>query len=147
MPPQSGAVIMTPDEADALQACLAGWAEGEPACRALALVGSWARGDAREGSDLDLIALVDDLAPWIADAGWLVEALEPIGRPVESVGFEVYGVARSWRIRLGSGAELELTLAATSWASNSPLDPGTYRIVTDGVRPLVDKDGLLRAIC
>jgi hypothetical protein len=60
---------------------------------------------------------------------------------------EAHGVARSWRAWLGQDVELELTFAELSWANISPVDPGTCRVVSDGIRPLVDKDELLRALC
>jgi hypothetical protein len=137
---------MTPDQADRLQKGLAGWAGHERSWRGLAVVGSWARGAARDDSDLDLMALVDDLGRWTADDGWLRDLLGRIGFTVAASGLEVYGVARSWRVWLGPGVELELGLADTSWACAQPLDPGTRRVVGQGMRPLVDKDRLLHGL-
>lgn len=137
---------MNRDEAAQLQKGLADWAEREPSWRALALVGSWARGRARENSDLDLVALADSIEQWTADDAWLRDLIGQLGLTTASLDLEVHGVARSWRVRLSSGAELELTLADTRWAHTEPLDQGTRRVVSDGMRPLVDKDGLLHAV-
>ena len=58
---------LTQDEANQLQKGFVAWTEAEPSWRALALVGSWARGVAREDSDLDLVVLTDQPASWTAD--------------------------------------------------------------------------------
>jgi hypothetical protein len=42
--------------------------------------------------------------------------------------------------------EVELGIADTLWARLDPVDAGTRRVVTDGLKPLVDKDGLFRAL-
>ena len=39
-----------------------------------------------------------------------------------------------------------MTFAERNWASTQPLDDGTRRVVSDGMRPLVDKDGLLHTV-
>jgi len=103
----------------------------------LALVGSRARGAAREDSDLDLVALTDRLDTWAADATWLRDVIGRLGHEAASLHPEVHGVARTWRVWLSFGGELEITLADLNWASTSPVDDGTRRVVGDGMRPLV----------
>jgi hypothetical protein len=137
---------MTRDEADRLLQGFAGWASDEPSWRGLALIGSWARGAARPDSDLDLLALTDRLDDWAAGDAWLRALVADLGFAAEAPALEVYGVARSWRVGLGPGVELEVTLAAPSWAGAEPVDEGTRRVVGDGMVVLVDKDGVLRAI-
>jgi hypothetical protein len=46
----------------------------------------------------------------------------------------------------GIRASLVPLFAELSWANIFPVDPGTRQVVCDGIRPLVDKDGLLRAL-
>jgi hypothetical protein len=137
---------MTEIEADRLQRGLAAWALAEPSCRALAAVGSWARGRARPDSDLDLVALVAPRDRWTAEDGWLREVLRGLGFATETSQIETHGVAVSWRLWLAGGAELELTLVDPSWASVDPLDPGTRRVAGDGLAVLTDKDGSLQAL-
>ena len=137
---------MTPDEADRLLRGFAYWAAVEPACRALLVAGSWARDAARPESDLDLITLVADPEPWTADAAWLRDLGARLGFPGAALRAESYGALHAWRGRLAPTVELEFGLVPLSWATTQPLDPGTRRVVTDGVRPLVDKDGLLAAL-
>jgi uncharacterized protein len=77
------------------------WALDRPDVRAVGMVGSWARGDARPDSDVDLVVLADDPA----------------------------------RLRRGEWAPV-------SWAA-VPVDEGTAHVVADGLRVLLDPDGLL----
>jgi hypothetical protein len=137
---------MTDDEADRLQRGFADWADGEASCRALAVVGSWARGTARADSDLDLMMLTDQLGHWTGDGDWLRALLVRLGFTVTALELEAHGVARSWRAWLGAAVELEVTLADIRWAQVAPVDPGTREVAGDGLRPMVDKDGLLRAL-
>lgn len=137
---------MRGDEARELQEGLAEWARAEPSCRALALVGSWARDSARDDSDLDIMFLTARLDTWASNSEWLRDLLRRIGHEATSLHAETYGVARCWRAWLVSGGELEIGLADLNWARTSPVDDGTRRVVLDGMRVLVDKDGLLRAL-
>src|SRR5690242_18324634 len=105
---------MTRDEADRLLQGFAEWAADEPSWRGLALVGSWARGAARPDSDLDLLALTDRLDHWAGSDAWLRALVADLGFAAAAPTLEVYGVARSWRVGLGPGVELEVTLAAPS---------------------------------
>lgn len=137
---------MTKDEADRLLRGFAEWARQEPSWRALAVVGSWARGAAREDSDLDLLALTTELDAWTTDDARVRGLLFELGFVEGALTLEVHGVARSWRAQLGANVELEITLADVIWADTRVIDPGTRRVVGDGIESLVDKDGLLRAI-
>jgi hypothetical protein len=92
------------------------------------------------------MVLTDQLAWWTADGAWLRDLVSRLGFPARSLSLEVHGVARSWRVSLGLGAELEVTLADLNWASTQPLDDGTKRVVSDGMQSLVDKDGRLLAV-
>jgi hypothetical protein len=50
-------------EYDNVLASSLGWATAHPRVRGLALVGSWARGEATMASDIDLVVLTDDVEP------------------------------------------------------------------------------------
>ncbi len=101
--------------------------------RAIGLVGSWARGAPRAGSDVDLVVLVERGEP----AGWLD------GLGLEDLGTRPWGVVTERRLRAAGGRELDVGFAPPSWASTDPLDPGTARVAGDGLVPLHDPDGLL----
>lgn len=136
---------MTRDEAERLRHALADWAHAEPTCRALAVVGSWARDAPRDDSDLDLMVLTTTRDRWADDDGWLRDLVARLGFRAAAKA-EVYGVTRAWRLWLTPQVELELGIADTSWAETRPVDPGTRRVVRNGMNALVDKDGLLHAL-
>jgi predicted nucleotidyltransferase len=127
-----------PAEFESVVGAVAAWVRGRPDIRGLALVGSWARGRAHAGSDVDLVVLADDPARYADDDSWIVEAL---GRPAVTVRRRAWGVVTERRALLPSGLEVELGLAPLSWACCEPLDPGTAEVVRGGCRPVVDAEG------
>jgi hypothetical protein len=50
------------------------------------------------------------------------------------------------RLQLEGGLEVEVGLTEPAWAATDPVDPGTRRVVTDGMRILHDPDGRLAAL-
>lgn len=112
------------------------WAMGRLDLVGAALVGSWARGDAREESDVDLVILVREPKALISDSSWYSR----FGR-VESEGLEDYGRLVSRRVRYEGGLDVEFGIAAADWAT-SP-DEGSLRVLREGFRILVDREGVL----
>lgn len=111
---------------------------------ALAVCGSWARGDARPDSDLDLVIVADEPAIWRRDQDWIETlAYGEAGCAYRGHRFEHYGAVWSAHVDLYPYAELELTFAALSWADVEPVDPGTRAVVAGGFKVVVDKAGLL----
>jgi hypothetical protein len=107
----------------------------------MAVVGSWARGDAGSASDVDVVALVRDQEIYVE------------GNPLADVpgfGKATVTAARRWgplierRFRLADGLEVDLGFAALDWACTAPVDAGTARVARDGLLPLHDPDALLR---
>lgn len=113
------------------------WAATRPDVRAVALVGSWAREEAGPGSDLDLVVLTDDPGAYLGSDAWTAA----LGG--ELVATRSWGVLVERRLRTPDGLELDVGIAAPSWASTSPVDPGTVQVVSGGMRPLYDPDDLL----
>jgi predicted nucleotidyltransferase len=120
------------------------WVKRRPDLLGLALVGSWARGTAREDSDVDLVLLAEvpealrrDTA-WPFQIAWSDARLEPVDWSDAD-----YGRAWSRHLRLRPDVEIELSFAAPGWAEVDPIDEGTLRIVADGFEVLLDKAGLL----
>jgi hypothetical protein len=136
---------MSPEVIDQIVATLRRWVNAQAPLRALAIVGSRARGDARPDSDLDVLVFTNDMT-WASSVEWLRDPkLGLTEQTITSAQREVHGIARSWRMLLGA-AEVDLTFADTSWANTSPIDCGTWRVLSDGIKVLVDKDGLLMAL-
>jgi predicted nucleotidyltransferase len=116
------------------------WARGRSDVRALALAGSWARRAARPDSDVDLVVVTDAPDRYVASDDWI----GALG--AELVATEEWGAVTSRRLRLPSGLEVEVGFARPSWAATDPVDPGTRRVVTAGLRAIHDPDGLLVAL-
>jgi predicted nucleotidyltransferase len=125
-----------------LLARAAAWADARDDVAAVALVGSWARGAERPDSDLDLVVLTDDPAGYLERDDW-VDELQP---GAELVATRDWGTIVERRIRLPSGLEVEVGIGRPSWADTSPVDPGTRRVVRDGMQALYDPRGLLAAL-
>lgn len=128
-------------EVERLLGQLGAWAAGRPDVRALALVGSYASGRPRMGSDVDVLLLTDDVPAYTGRADWTAAFGD--ARLIRS---RRWGAVTERRLRLRSGLQVEVGVAAPSWASVTPVDPGTRRVVTDGLRILHDPDGLLGAL-
>ena len=117
------------------------WARRRADVSALALVGSWARGAADGDSDVDLILLTDTPERFTASDAWLPE----LGgaRLVLTVA---WGAILERRFELPSGLEIEFGVGTPGWAAVEPVEPGTKRVVSDGMRVLHDPEGLLSAL-
>jgi predicted nucleotidyltransferase len=125
-------------EVEAVLGRITAWARRRTDVRALALVGSWARGAPTRQSDVDVVLLTDSPARYTQSDAWLAELGD--ARPVRTLA---WGAVTERRFALPGGLEVELGVAAPSWAAVEPLDPGTRRVVSDGMRILHDPDGLL----
>ena len=107
----------------------------------MALVGSWARGTARADSDVDQIVLTGrrdrylDADDWTAALG-----------ATRLLRTQAWGPLTERRLLLKGGLEVEVGIAEPSWAATDPVDPGTRRVVTDGLRILHDPEGRLAAL-
>jgi uncharacterized protein len=116
------------------------WAGSRGDLAAVALVGSWARNEPREDSDVDLVLLTDDPTPYTRHDDWILEVAP--GATLVRTG--LWGVIAERRLRLPSGLEIEIGLGLPSWAATDPIDDGTRRVVQKGFRSLYDPRGLLR---
>lgn len=115
------------------------WSSSHADARGLALVGSEARGDARPDSDVDLVLLTEEVRSYVESDDWISEML---GR-ITSVETCPRGTLTERRLTLPSGLEVEVGITRCSWASTSPVDPGTRQVVRGGISVLYDPDGLL----
>jgi predicted nucleotidyltransferase len=131
-------------EADALMRVVAGWAKRREDIRAMALVGSWARGHPSRASDLDLLLLSERPVEYRRRRRWLREIdFRAAGfRPRSSRG-TAYGAVWSLHLHLHPSADVELTFAGRPWANTTPIDAGTRSVVKDGFRIMFDRDGVM----
>ncbi|HEV2706790.1 MAG TPA: nucleotidyltransferase domain-containing protein [Pyrinomonadaceae bacterium] len=113
------------------------WARGQPDVEAVVLVGSYARDAASEGSDVDLVVLTSSVDKYLRERSWV----SLFGEAAEWRE-EDYGRLTSVRVFYGEGLEVEYGFAAPDWAE-LPVDAGTRRVVTDGMRVLYDPQGII----
>jgi uncharacterized protein len=125
------------------------WAMSEAAIRAVALVGSHARGTAKRGSDIDLVVLARDPDRFRVDRTWQAAIdWNAIGARLARWQDEDYGPLWSRRLWLEDDrGEIEIGFARPAWADVNPLDPGTQRVIADGCVILYDPEGLLARAC
>ena len=127
-------------DADDFIVRVAEWADSDPRILGAAVCGSYARGEQRPDSDLDLCLLTSAPRSLLDRHDWIQE-LAPgarIAGPVED-----YGLVQSLRVNYAS-LEVEFGIAAADWAE-APIDRGTAAVINDGFRILVDPDGRLAA--
>ena len=115
-------------------------ADAQVEVRAMVVVGSYAYGQPRMDSDLDIVMAVADRNTWLAEDRWAAQLL---GRPLQLIREEDWGPLRERRFQTASGFEVEFGLVTGEWFA-TPVDPGTARVLTDGCRVVGDREGLVR---
>jgi predicted nucleotidyltransferase len=113
------------------------WASGQPAVQAMAIVGSYARGAARDDSDIDLVILTDRPQEYLENVEWL----ERFGA-IEQHQTEDYGKLTSLRVWYQNGVEVEYGITTPDWAA-TPLDAGTQEVMRGGRIVLFERGNLL----
>lgn len=139
-----GGSEITPDreaEIAGITEAVTAWAYTRPDIQGVVVVGSWARGTANMSSDIDIVLLTNDPATYIVSTGWWGF----LGR-AELIATRQWGPLTERRVALPSGLEIEFGIVPPSWASIDPPDPGTMRVVRDGLQIIYDPDGLLQAL-
>lgn len=135
--------VITPQrrrECDAVLDATAAWAGGRPDVRAVAVVGSWARGEPRMDSDVDVIVVTAEFSQYVRGTEWIAEV---VGYPAPVVRTMEWPPLTERRVQLASGFEVEFGFVLPSWATDRPVHPGTAGVVNDGCTPLVDPEGLI----
>lgn len=113
------------------------WAVTQPDVRACLVVGSYAYGRPRMGSDVDLVILSEAPQSHLDDLGFIT-TITPRGRLVRKAQ---WGPMHERRVRLPDGLLVEFGIATPEWAA-LPVDPGTAKVITDGCKILTD-NGLI----
>ena len=116
------------------------WASAQPDIEGVGLVGSHARNAPNEGSDVDLVILTTEVAKYFQNQSWTLQFGE-----VEGCDVETWGRVKSLRIFYKDGMEVEYSFSLPDWAS-TPVDAGTYRVVSDGMKIIYDPQGILKAL-
>ncbi len=105
--------------------------------QAIALVGSYARGAARDDSDIDLVVLTSQPGDYLDDLIW-IERFGAVGK----YQTEDYGKLTSLRVWYHNGMEVEYGFTTLDWAA-TPLDAGTQEVIRGGLVILFERGNLL----
>jgi len=116
------------------------WASAQPDVKAVALVGSYARDAATDGSDVDLLILTTDVAGYISDHSWVTRFGD-----VGECRVEDWGKVTSLRTFYKDGLEVEYGFATPDWAQR-PMDAGSLRVMSDGMKILFDAQNILSMV-
>ena len=119
-------------EVEQILDAFAAWAPQRPDVLAVGLIGSWARGAAGPGSDIDVVVVSADPERRARRSDGWPPGLPPLQAPRR----------RRWGFLLAGATELEVGVVPVRWAE----DPRTQRIVDDGLRIVYDPQGRLRAL-
>ncbi|WP_168413093.1 nucleotidyltransferase domain-containing protein [Bacillus salacetis] len=133
--------MLLKEKANTLLYRFTNWTETQDSILAAAVVGSFARGDYHEGSDVDLVIITTDKKA-VMRAVFSDFVYETIIR----FQIEEWGpYLSSLRIVYDNGLEVEFGVTTVDWVKE-PLDSGTKNVVKDGFRSLLDKEGLFGEI-
>lgn len=117
--------------------CLVEWARLRFEVLAVALVGSYARGEATDSSDVDLLILVRAPQEVLKDTGW-----PRVFGDVSTTAVEDWGKVTSLRVFYSNGLEVEFGLTDGRWGSD-PGDRGDAQVIRDGIFVLFERSGHL----
>lgn len=109
------------------------WANEEVMINSLILVGEYARGQAREDSDIDFIIISTTPKLLIEDENFI----KNFGR-VEKLEKEKRGMLTSIRVQYEDGVKVKFGITSPLWICK-PLDERTLEVLQDGHRVIVDK--------
>jgi aminoglycoside 6-adenylyltransferase len=123
-----------------LVAAVADWAADRDDVRAAVLVGSQARADlpADRWSDLDLLLVVDDPAPFLEDATWVADFGESTLTFLEptAVGGRV-----ERRVLYSDGQDVDFAIVSVADVQQLLADPAAAGVIRRGYRSLYDEIG------
>ena len=116
------------------------WAEKNPDIEGIALVGSYARNQAKNDSDIDLVILTHHQNDYVSNHDWLNQ----FGH-CESIRLENYGAVTSWHVHYKNFHEVEFSIALPSW-TDVPVEQGTKEVILQGIIILYDPKELFKKI-
>jgi aminoglycoside 6-adenylyltransferase len=133
------------DNTEMLLAAVAAWARQRPDVHAAFVVGSHARAEvpADRWSDIDIVFLVDDPTAYTADTGWLATFGRPLLTFVEPTAV---GGFIEQRVLFDSGQDVDFALLPLIELEQIASSPDIAAVLGRGLRVLVDKRGLERAL-
>lgn len=131
------------------------WAEERSEILALALVGSYARGEATLESDIDLMVIASDVEFFRHNYDWMHQIdWESINYKIQKWNDAEYGVVWSRHIYLSNlnndlfnnfnnKLKVEISFGLPTWASINPIDSGTFGVVSRSCQIIYDPQSIL----
>jgi len=116
------------------------WAYKNNELDSLLLVGSYTRNKAHQDSDIDLVLILNNPEKYVNNLDWIKEFGE-----IEKHKIEYWGRVTSIRTWYKNGIEVEFGITSAEWAE-IPVDSGTFRVVSDGSKILLDKSKKLEQL-
>lgn len=115
------------------------WCASDVGILGVLLVGSYARGEAKADSDIDLVIICDVPQKYCADPDWIRQTFgeSKIGN------LEDWGLVKSWRAHFRNGLEVEFGITSTRWCSEPEIPLGTGKVVSDGAQIVFERNRLL----
>ena len=130
-----------PEDVERFLASVVALAQARDDVRAVALVGSHARGAARRDSDVDVVMLSTEPDTYVDGGDWI----ERLGG-ASLLATRPWGALTERRLVLATGTAVDFGVAHPSWAATRPVDAGAARVASDGLIALYDPDGLLAGL-
>lgn len=116
------------------------WISIQADVRSAALVGSHARDAATEASDVDLMVLTTDVSKYVQKHEWITTFGD-----VDTYSVERWGRVTALRVFYKQAGEVEYNFSQPEWA-DVPVDDGTQRVVSNGMRILFDPHAILQRL-
>lgn len=110
-----------------------------PSIITVLLVGSYARNEQKEGSDIDLVVITNEKEKLIIEDKWI----KMFGEPKDKV-IEEWGEIKSLRVKYKE-YEIEFGIGTEEWI-RMPLDRGTERVLRDGYIIIFDRGNSMQDI-
>ena len=137
---------MNPDKLDKILDLIQVFAESNERIIAVGLCGSYARGNAKADSDIDLSILVNDKLKFKSTTWIETFDFDKINERLDFFEDKEYGRVWSRHVFLKSKIEIEFSFANISWADTENLDEGTRKVVSDGFKIIYDPQFILNKL-
>lgn len=106
---------------------------------AILLVGSYARNEQHDKSDIDIMIITGDEMKYITDCSWVNSIAD-----ISSIEKENWGIVNTLRC-FSKQTEIEFNICTTEWIT-LPLDPETEKVLRDGYKIIFERNDSLHEI-